>query len=95
MAAKAESFGLVTDDSDIPIETRRELMHCATSNGRISYHYLCDVWRRGCRAGPVQRDELLSALRGLRALIMAECRSAYECVDGERADAAIAKAEGR
>jgi hypothetical protein len=38
-------------DADIPVETRRELMHCATQNGRISYWYLCDLWRRGRRAG--------------------------------------------
>ena len=38
-------------DDDIPEETRRELMQCATSNGRISYWYLCDLWRRGKRAG--------------------------------------------
>ena len=38
-------------DDDIPIETRRELMHCATQNGRISYYYLCDIFRRGRNAG--------------------------------------------
>lgn len=37
-------------DDDIPVETRRELMQCATSNGRISYWYLCDIWRRGMLA---------------------------------------------
>lgn len=40
--------------------------------------------------------DLLAALKGLRALIIGECgASTYECVDGEQADAAIAKAEGR
>ena len=39
--------------------------------------------------------ELLAALKGLRALIRAEFPSAYECVDGERADTAIAKAEDK
>jgi hypothetical protein len=34
-------------DDDIPVDVRRELMSCATSNGRISYYYLCEVWRRG------------------------------------------------
>ena len=34
-------------DDDIPVETRRELMQCAVGNGRISYYYLCDVFRRG------------------------------------------------
>jgi hypothetical protein len=38
-------------DDDIPIETRRELMHCATRNSTISYYYLCDIFRRGRRAG--------------------------------------------
>jgi hypothetical protein len=40
-------------------------------------------------------EELVAALEGLRALIIGECgKSTYECVDGERADAALAKAEG-
>jgi hypothetical protein len=38
-------------DDDIPVETRRELMQCATNNGRINYWYLCDLWRRGKRVG--------------------------------------------
>jgi len=38
-----------------------------------------------------ERADLLAALEGLRSLILGECPSAYECVDGERADAAIAK----
>jgi hypothetical protein len=42
---------IVECDDDIPVETRRELMHCATRNGRISYGYLCDLWRRGRCAG--------------------------------------------
>lgn len=38
--------------------------------------------------------DLLAALKGLRGLIVGECVvSMYECVDGERADAAIQKAE--
>lgn len=49
------------DDSDIPDVVRVELMRCATSNGRISYYYLCDVFRRG-RSGP-----LLAALHALLA----------------------------
>lgn len=40
-----------------------------------------------------QRDELLAALKGLRALILAEFAYAYECVDGERADAVITDVE--
>jgi hypothetical protein len=47
--------GLTSDhDYDIPIETRREFMQCATNNGRISYDYLCDIWRRGKRVGEAQ-----------------------------------------
>jgi hypothetical protein len=38
--------------------------------------------------------DLLAAVKGLRALILAEFPAAFECVDGERADTAIAKAEG-
>ena len=33
--------------ADIPADVQAILMQCATSNGRISYDYLCDVWRRG------------------------------------------------
>ena len=44
-------FGPPELDMDIPPETRRELMQCATSNGRIPYWYLCDIWRRGRRSG--------------------------------------------
>lgn len=41
-----------------------------------------------------QNAELLNALKGLRALIIGECGATlYECIDGERADDAIAKAE--
>jgi hypothetical protein len=40
----------VERDDDIPVETKRELMHAATNTG-ISYWYLCDVFRRGRRAG--------------------------------------------
>lgn len=46
--------------------------------------------------GVNNHDALVGALKGLRSLILGECgASAYECVDGERADAAIAKAEGQ
>jgi hypothetical protein len=38
---------LLERDDDIPDDVRRELLRCAVSNGRISYYYLCDVWRRG------------------------------------------------
>jgi hypothetical protein len=58
----------------------------------------------GAMRGPIFRananliaaaPELLEALKGLRALIIGECgASTYECIDGERADAAIRKAEG-
>lgn len=50
-----EDWQPIERDDDIPVETRRELMQCATSNGRISYYYLCDVWRRGKRAGSEAR----------------------------------------
>jgi hypothetical protein len=38
-------------DSDIPPEVRQELRACADENGKISYYYLCDLWRRGYAAG--------------------------------------------
>lgn len=38
--------------------------------------------------------QLLSALQGLRALVIGECgASTYECIDGESADEAIASAK--
>ena len=38
-------------DDDIPLDVRRELMACAVGNGRISYGWLCDVFRKGRRVG--------------------------------------------
>ena len=38
-------------DDDIPADVREELTRCASHNGRISYFYLCHVWRRGRRVG--------------------------------------------
>jgi hypothetical protein len=38
-------------DDGVPLGVRQELMRCATSNGRISYYYLCDLWRRGSDEG--------------------------------------------
>lgn len=49
--AIARVLGPNDRDDDIPVETRRELMQCAVSNGRISYYYLCNIWRRGKLAG--------------------------------------------
>lgn len=49
----------VQDDSDIPIETRRELMQCATANGSISYYYLCDLFRRGRRSAIRELEPIL------------------------------------
>jgi hypothetical protein len=34
-------------DADIPPDVRRGLMRCATANGRISYWFLCDIYRQG------------------------------------------------
>jgi hypothetical protein len=34
-------------DADIPHDVRRGLMRCATANGRISYWFLCDIYRQG------------------------------------------------
>lgn len=34
-------------DNDLPLDVKRDLMDAAVSNGRISYHWLCDVYRRG------------------------------------------------
>lgn len=45
-------------DSDLPPEVREELRACATENGKISYYYLCDLWRRGVAAGtPLSPEE--------------------------------------
>jgi hypothetical protein len=64
----------VTDDkddrywhpTDIPEEVQRQLMSAAVGNGRISYHWLCDVYRRGRGDGAGKQDDLLSALREVR-----------------------------
>jgi hypothetical protein len=37
-----------------------------------------------------ERDALRGALQGLRALILAEFPGAYDCIDGYRADRALA-----
>jgi hypothetical protein len=39
------------EDDDLPADVRRELHECARHNGRISYWYLCHLWRRGRRVG--------------------------------------------
>lgn len=54
---------------DIPEYMRRLLMAAAVGNGRISYHWLCDVYRSGRQETTCERDELLVALLSLRALI--------------------------
>jgi hypothetical protein len=41
------TYDPVQEPRDIPEDVRRELMAAATSNGRISFHWLCDLYRRG------------------------------------------------
>lgn len=38
-------------DADIPPEIRQELMAAAVASGRISYYWLCDLFRRGRAEG--------------------------------------------
>ncbi len=38
-------------DDDLPADVRRKIMRAAIGNGRISYWYLCDLWRQGRREG--------------------------------------------
>jgi hypothetical protein len=45
-------------DSDIPLHVRRELMSAATANGRISYYWLCGLYRRGGAASRQRIDWL-------------------------------------
>jgi hypothetical protein len=72
-------------DDDIPVETRRELMQCATSNGRISYWYLCDIWRRGKRAGLPQLHTEIALL--LNRLVLASlAKGAQEQLDIPKED---------
>ena len=53
-------------DERIPVETRRELMQCAVSNGHISYHYLCDLWKRGRRASEARAEAAEATVTRLR-----------------------------
>jgi hypothetical protein len=51
LMSDARPYDVEKEDGDIPVETRRALLECAASNGRISYYYLLYVWRRGWSAG--------------------------------------------
>lgn len=72
------------DDRDIPFQTRRELMACATANGTISYYYLCEVYRKGRAAaiptGHAGQDEALE--RAVAAVCSMKCASTWRTVDG-------------
>ena len=48
---RAEIVAPPEDDADIPASIKTELHQCAASNGRVSYWYLCHLWRRGRRDG--------------------------------------------
>jgi hypothetical protein len=39
-------------ERDVPAAIRKELLACAQSNGRISYHWLCRLYKRGVAAAP-------------------------------------------
>lgn len=62
---------LPATDTDVPIETRRELMECAVQNGRISYYYLCDVFRRGRLARCNEIDWSIAQLRAQATRVLA------------------------
>lgn len=47
MTSDERAAVIAETDEDIPVDVRQELMRCASENGRISYWYLCDLWRRG------------------------------------------------
>lgn len=70
-------------DADIPVETRRELMQCAVSNGRISYWYLCDLWRRGRRAGTYRVHGPERYIATLIEMLQRECEACGECLSCE------------
>lgn len=64
-------------DDDIPEDVRRGLMRCATHNGRISYWFLCDVYRRG-------RAQTDAAYRKREQKLLSDVamwREAYEATD--------------
>lgn len=46
-------------DDDLPMEIRRLLMDCAVANGRISYYWLCDLYRRGVNDGRLEAAEAI------------------------------------
>ena len=56
LATVAENYHTVFNDrrdldDDLPDDVRRELMQAAVANGRVSYHWLCAIYRRGLRDG--------------------------------------------
>jgi hypothetical protein len=50
-------------DHDLPSDVRAELMSCAVSNGRINYYWLCELWRKGHRAGEADTVARLERVR--------------------------------
>ena len=46
----------IVQDDDIPLRVRREMMACAVHNGRISYAWLCDLYRKGRADGHRARE---------------------------------------
>lgn len=47
--------------ADIPEVVRRELLECARHNGRISYYYLCAIYRKGYDDARVAHGKWYSA----------------------------------
>jgi hypothetical protein len=47
---------LAESERDVPLDVRRELMACAISNGGISYHWLCRLYKRGRSDGEARRS---------------------------------------
>lgn len=82
-------------NQDVPLETRRELMRVAVDRS-MSYHYLCAIYRKGCRDGfsagaetaVIPEEDRAEAIRKAQS-----SASSYEA--GNRFDARLAEDEAR
>lgn len=69
------------DDSDIPPDVRRALMDCAVHNQRISYYYLCGVYRLGREQAEARVDRLTAALRAVHDTFVKDEAQGYQSRD--------------
>lgn len=65
---------------DIPAAIRAEVMRAATENGRISYWYLCGLWRRGRRFGRYSVHGPDRYIATLIELLQRDCHACGDCL---------------